>query len=219
MQPQQPSTPNSEDLIALQQLLAQELARNESALAHGGNQAALGLNPEMVADLQRSVLAPANPLQSRQVTQPQQSKQPLIMCGMVCLTALAGVWMIAASLPGARGTAEVNTAVMAMAEATTAIAENQKRPNNICFSLWCGGRGNAQDEQRASAPATARPVETYQDGVAQGQAEAPAKYAPILDDPTMVSAAIDRAKSNAAIAATEKQQGYWNAMVQYLEGQ
>ena len=205
---------DDEQLKVLQQLLAQETARTEAALVQGGYQgmSQQGMTPEIVAGLQRSLIAPAHPTRHPQVQEPKRPPY-LAMTGMGCATLLAMAWIIGASLPGARGTAEINTSTMALADATRAIAENQQRPNEICIlSLGCGGHRQKEDDSQELASATAEQVSPYQLGLEEAQS----KYAAITDSPRHIEAVIAQLERSHEDAASRDEKLRLEAHLQYL---
>ena len=199
---------NPEELAALESMLASRLESNEKALM--GPMA----NPELVAELQRSMLAPQHPTLPINSQHAKKSGEPPYMAlgGMACATAVVITWIVAASLPGARGTAEINTALMTMAESSRAIAENQDRPNHTCISLWCGGR---PEKAVGSTPVESVEQSPYQ----QGLVKAAKIYAPVVDSPRHIQSAIARIESEKLPMATsgaERQK--WQAHLDYLKG-
>ena len=209
-QPPQDSM-NDDEMRVLQQLLAAESAKTEAAITHQSG-AGLLSSPAVAAELMRSQLVPSQPTQAPAA---QQAKQPpyIVLAGMACTTALIMTAIIAASLPGARGTAEINTAVMALADASQTIAENQKRPNEICISFWCGGSNqrNKDEVPEVQAAATTSP---YQEGIALAQEV----YAPVVDSPMHIEAAIAKLREAHASALTNDEKLNIEGQLSYLRG-
>lgn len=129
------------DQQLLQMMLQQEAIAAQQAAGGMVPQDAMGemagVQPQLLATFRQQSLPPVG--QSPPLLESLKEWKGVIMVGMGCITALVMTPMIAASLPGSRGTAELNTAVMALSDA----AVQAQRPNMVCVGFGCGKFGEA----------------------------------------------------------------------------
>lgn len=213
---------SAEEMQLLQQLLAEEMRKAEASAIQQSQphsmSAPAGLPPQLVAELQRQMIVPAAPTQrpQRQPSNGLGEWKWIGVAGMGCVTVLGSVWMIVASLPGARGTAELNTAVMALSDA----AMNAQRPNITCIGFGCGKFGEAVAETQqpvrsvAVAPSQEASAQPFDMGYQKGRQEAPSVWGVPPDPQSQIS----KAEALLAKAQTPEQRGRMQAHIDYLRG-
>lgn len=177
------------DMKMLEQLMLQELQAQQAAALAQAQQpqspVAGQMTPQVIAQIRHQMSLPLATRPRQQV--PQRDNRPLwiaaIAGGLSSATILGLAAIVSGSLAGNRGTAELNTAVIALSDTAKAVSESATRPNVTCISFNCGGMrqsGQQQDSAPAIAPpAVAQPVsegDVYARHFESGKQEAPYVY-------------------------------------------
>lgn len=217
------------DMKLLEQLLAQEMkAAETAALAQAQQgQAALStgqITPQMIAAIQHEMSLPLA-TRPRQQT-PQRDNRPLWIAAIAgistSVTVLGLAAIVSGSLAGNRGTAELNTAVIALSETAKSVSETANRPNVTCISFNCGGL-QRQVEPQPSAPAVVDAPLPAGQLYAQGYQEGSTNAAGIYQNwsPEQIAAEITRlqqAKAHGGATMTPDRIGRIDAYLAYLGG-
>jgi hypothetical protein len=214
------------DLKVLEQLLQQEMRAAESAsLAQAQQQqpaaANGGFNPQMIAAIQHQMSLPLS-YQQAHPQQPQRDNRTLWVAGIAgaftSLTVLGLAAIVSGSLAGNRGTAELNTAVIALSETAQAVSESTKRPNVTCISFNCGGLQRQAEQVESSRSSGPMPTpDLYQSGFSEASAQAASVYQGW--SPEMLAQEVQRLhQAKSTPGYTSDQLGRIDAYLQYLGG-